>query len=185
MRKIKTNKKAFTLIELVVVLAILAIVFSVITMLMQFSTRTLASSNLQYDKQLFARQIIVDIKNELSFTSRINLYTTTQTAATSTGYIYYDSTNRQVVIKGQKAATAKRIDIPADLTNVSLLFNYVLPSNNNTKISMIDIQLIIDQYVVETEVYIQNLIPNGGIINAYGEYTEPNLFPYTYIEILK
>ncbi len=92
MKKHFKNRKGFTLIELVVVLAITSIVLAAIGGIMVFGNNIVKNTNYKFDEHTMALLLEQKIKNTVQNSTSLTIYSSPSPLPTSSGYLYFDTT---------------------------------------------------------------------------------------------
>lgn len=189
------NRKGFTLVELIVVLAILGVVSSAILVTLQFTNRSFVRANLQSEIQVEARNALYEIKKHVSVSRSVWLEADRPDAGSipiepDNGYCYIDDSgvlvfsylssqngNVERITKTYMSGLAGRTDVSITFTPKS--------SEVGDTTDIITIVLEFDTYRLETDVFVQNRVFQYGAIynnlNVISE-EEGTFEPGIYIE---
>lgn len=158
MKKHFKNRKGFTLIELVVVLAITSIVLAAIGGIMVFGNNIVKNTNYKFDEHTMALLLEQKIKNTVQNSTSLTIYSSPSPLPTSGGYIYFGASPTGLVIK------------PSDSGSVSVFqqgrFTYypVTVSFKETSAAVLHVTISIynnananDNYTLNTDIPINNI----------------------------
>lgn len=179
----KSKKKGFTLIELIVVIAILSVVSGAIYTIMQMTMVTFNFSSKRTAAQSVSRLALNDMKKYLGVANSVGLSLDPPATLPATGgYLYFDTTTAQFIIK-EPGGSQRKYAIDADLApEVQLYFERIEPIDEFSDYNSIRITIQIDSFVLTTDVFVQNLATSKGKITLTFDPTDPNiLHPAQYI----
>lgn len=150
---IKKSNKGVTLIELVIVIALIGIVLSVIYSLYFFSQSTYSQGENQYELQTEARLAFESLTQDLRFVREIEIIDNhgSETAEPYETILYYDTINNQVV--KNFAGTTKTYRFNTSSSN-PLVFK---KTSNNTIYYKLSGQEEDQNYVLESDITLLNV----------------------------
>lgn len=152
--KQKYNRRGFTLVELIVVMAILGILSSAIMVVFQFTTRSFISSDLRSKQQYETRMAMDQVKKELGIAKNVVIsMTIPSTLPASGGYCYFDPTNHHLVLKPIEGTSTILIDNMPDTMAADVRFK---PTAVGPDFDTIQLIWKIGDYNLVTDVFIQN-----------------------------
>ena len=155
----RKNRSGFTLIELVVVMAILGIVTLAIMTVLQFSMRTFSQANLHADQQTEAKVALDQVSKEVRYAKSVvvrNVIPTTLPSAIGYGYCYYNASDHLLYLHTMDGKALIFFQgLPATLT-YSIYFE-PLAAITGTSYNSILCDWQIGDYTISTDIFIQNM----------------------------
>lgn len=172
------NRKAFTLIELIVVMAILGVVTLAIISVFQFTNRSWLNANLREQQQYETRMAMNLVKEELGIAKLVIISDTIPAPSAlpaSGGYCYYDIVNHVLKLRTIDGATHDLIANLPDSISAEVQFVAVPVSS---KLNTVQLNWDIGGYALITNVFIQNLPVDDRVTTTYdlGGNPSPGVF---------
>lgn len=187
------NNKGFTLVELIVVIAILGIVSMAVVTVFSYTLNSFRISDLRSKEQYEARSAMDLVKKEISVASIVKLRETipaTKPQEAGYGYCYYDSVTHRLVLHTPEGTNYFLISNLPETTSISVLFSPISVNDEGTIFNTVNLNWKIGEYLLSTNVYIQNGIDkkssnvtdnftlgNTAEIGVYLEYIKPAAYP--------
>ncbi|ADU26365.1 PulJ/GspJ family protein [Ethanoligenens harbinense] len=196
MKKHLKNRQGFTLIELVVVLAITSIVLVAIGGIMVFGNNIVKNTNYKFDEHTMALLLEQKIKNTVQNSTSLTIYNDPSFLSSCTnGYLYFDTTP-----SGGTANAALIINPKSGAPEIAFQKGYfkgytVTVSFKETSAAVLHVTISIynnananDNYTLNTDIPINNIgrgftsasitdntggNPNGGALIGFTPYTSP------------
>ena len=156
------KRAGFTLVELIVVLAILGIVSLAISSVFQFSLRSFTSSNLRSKQQYETRTAMDQVKKELSVSAAAIIYEvipTSKPVNSGYGYCYYDSSNHYLVLHTPAGKDYTLLNYLPDSLAASINFAPVTRFVDGDDITnAVELIWQVGDYKLNTVVYVPNAV---------------------------
>lgn len=158
-KKTNQQKAGFTLIELIVVMAVLSIVTLAIITVMQYSMRTFNQANLRAYQQAEARIALEQVRREVRYAKTVvvsNMIPTILPTADRYGYCYYNTANHLLYLHTMNGQTITFFQgLPSSLT-YSIHFEPMAAVEGTTSDSIF-CDWKIGNYAISTNIFIQNM----------------------------
>ncbi len=172
------KRKGFTLVELIVVIAIFGIVSMVIMTIFLATNKTFVEAEKLYKEQTESRYALNLVKNELGTAKNVVIYEAVpDTLPTTGGYCYYDTTSRHLRLRLMSGATYDLFNTLSINESIQILFAAV---SNNGKLNAVNLDWTVGNYHLATDVFIQNIGTDGSVTTDYDISGNP--LPGIYVE---
>ncbi len=180
---LKHTKKGFTLVELILVVAILGVVGAAIMTIFQFTTRSYTTSDLRSRQQYEARMAMDQVKKELGIAKEVIIRDSipTEVEWPTGGYCYYDSAARLLRLRSIDGREFNLIaKLPAHLA-IKVHFKPVNVEGANFY-NAVRLEWQVGDYSLNTDVFIQNMAAHFGYVTANYNVSSDNAPPGIFIE---
>lgn len=172
------TKKGFSLVELILVVAILGIVGVAIMTIFQFTTRSYSASTLRSQQQYETRMAMDQVKKKLGIAKNVIIRDVIpETLPTDSGYCYYDSTARLLRLR---SVDGQDFNLIANLPSHLVIRMHFKPVKVGASYDMVRLEWQVGDYSLNTDVFIQNMAAHLGSITANydisGEDPPPGVF---------
>lgn len=173
----KVNRKGFTLVELIVVMAILGIVSMAIMTVFQFTTTSFIQSNLRAEQQYEARMAMDRVKKEVGMAMTVTISDVIPaTLPADRGYCYYDQANNRLVLRTADGVVHHMIaTLPASMSTICQFQPIMVEGVYNT----VKLLWQIGNYDLSTDFFIQNMdVHLGHVTTTYimGDDAPPGIY---------
>jgi prepilin-type N-terminal cleavage/methylation domain-containing protein len=176
MKKQIKKKKGLTLIELIVVVAILGLVSGAIYTVLQMTMTSFRYSDRRVAAQSVARLALNDMKKNIGVAKYADLSLDVPAVLPAAGgYIYYDATQGEFIVRRANGSEMQYAVDSHIADEVTLYFDPIDPPVAGEEYSSIRITITIDRFTLTTDVFVQNRLEFGGKITP--DY-EPSSVPH-------
>ncbi|MGI6325563.1 MAG: PilW family protein [Saccharofermentanales bacterium] len=164
---LKHTKKGLTLVELILVVAILGIVGAAIMTIFQFITRSYTTSDLRSRQQYEARMAMDQVKKKLGIAKNVIIRDVIpETLPPDGGYCYYDSA--ACLLRLRSIDGEREFNLIANLPAHLPIKVHFKPVNVGDSYDTVRLEWQIGDYSLSTDVFIQNRAAHfGSVITSY------------------
>jgi prepilin-type N-terminal cleavage/methylation domain-containing protein len=171
------KRKGFTLVELILVVAVLGIVGLSVMVAFQFTTRSFISADTRQKVQFESRYSMDLLKKELGVASNVIISDLIpSTLPASGGYCYYNPSSGTLILRKLDGDTHTLMAILPDSLGYSIQFE---PVSIGGIANTVKLNWMIGDYTLTTNVYIQNMSTYlGSVTTTYdiSESAPPGIF---------
>lgn len=159
-------RKGFTLVELIVVIAILGVVSAAIMTTFQFTTRSFSAANLRSQQQFETRMAMNLVKRELGMARNVIIRDSIPATLPAGGFCFYDPINHVVRLRTVDGRTFNLIaTMPA---HVAISTRFTPLSFGTGAFNTVRLDWRVGDYFLTTDVYIQNMAEHlGSVTTSY------------------
>ncbi|NLK89809.1 MAG: type II secretion system protein [Clostridiaceae bacterium] len=178
---LKHTKKGFTLIELILVVAILGVVVAAIMTFFQFTTRSYTSSDLRSRQQYESRMAMDQVKKKLGIGKNVVIRDVIPaTLPTDGGYCYYDSTAHLLRLR---SIDGREFNLMTNLpSHLSVKVYFVPVKVGADSYDTVRLEWQVGDYGLNTDVFIQNRAAHLGSVTTSYDIGDTETLPGIFIE---
>lgn len=162
--------KGFTLIELIVVVAILGVVSGAIWSLFNYTNRSFYQSTLRQEQQIIARRAMNDVKKHVGVAHTVVIHDSIPSIMPDDGYCFYDETTGILTLVTKFGEKFEYLQSLPDNIPISIEF---VPVEVNGEINTVQLKWSIGNYHLTTDVFIQNMSVHMGSVTTSNSTDDP------------